>query len=672
MKFIWVVVVFLLLLVSCSKSNRNPVALFTMNPDNGRSPLKVSFDASNSSDLDGTIKDYQWNFGDGKTAEGANVEHEFTAEGEYDIELRVIDNDGAEGSISKKLLVKDNSVPLAESQQLSTKQDEAIDITLVASDKEDDVLTYTITSNPENGSLTGNAPNIRYQPNNDFVGIDSLTFKVNDGRDDSSAAIINITVTDGLEPNNDINQATNIATGEVVRSFINPDGDIDWFSFELDKETTIAITVRAKEITSDLDPFVALLDKDEEVIAKNDNRDADNTDSFLEVNIAAGNYFLSVWDSNKGDLFPQLAPLAASTTFYEITVEINPCKPDPDDADCPIGDADGDGIKNADDSDNNDPCKPNEGNTACQTIKDPDEDGLSNTQETALGTDPNKADTDGDSVKDGDEVGNDPANPIDSDGDGKIDALESNKADADNDGSSDEADAHNNDPCKPNEEIGICDRDSDNLTNEQEAVLKTDSTKTDTDGDGEKDGDEVGDNLADPIDTDGDGKIDALESSQVDADNDGSNDEVDSADGNPCVPDSTVQACITSLTTISPKESDCADKAVGENCTVTISLKNNDYTVKGFGFKITNTPNNFDLTSINTVGDLPKDCLVAAVPQDNAVVGICQAGKEFSGDGTLVNLTFTRTSEGNTTFKTSSAKITIDTGEAIDVQGEEL
>ncbi|MBL8784347.1 MAG: carbohydrate binding domain-containing protein, partial [Deltaproteobacteria bacterium] len=70
---------------------------------------------------------------------------------------------------------------------------------------------------------------------------------------------------------------------------------------------------------------------------------------------------------------------------------------------------------------------------------DLDGDGLVNRLEAALGTDPNKPDTDADGVPDKDEV--DAAfQPIDTDGDGVPDALESRLADADQDCIDDEHD----------------------------------------------------------------------------------------------------------------------------------------------------------------------------------------------------------------------------------------
>jgi hypothetical protein len=65
------------------------------------------------------------------------------------------------------------------------------------------------------------------------------------------------------------------------------------------------------------------------------------------------------------------------------------------------------------------------------TPKDTDGDGLTDAQEAILGTDPNNADSDGDTIPDLQEVGNDISHPLDTDGDGMINALDK---DDDNDG----------------------------------------------------------------------------------------------------------------------------------------------------------------------------------------------------------------------------------------------
>ncbi len=58
------------------------------------------------------------------------------------------------------------------------------------------------------------------------------------------------------------------------------------------------------------------------------------------------------------------------------------------------------------------------------TASDNDGDGLSNDDEAALGTNPDVADSDGDGIGDLHEVGGDVSSPVDTDGDGTIDALD--------------------------------------------------------------------------------------------------------------------------------------------------------------------------------------------------------------------------------------------------------
>lgn len=76
-------------------------------------------------------------------------------------------------------------------------------------------------------------------------------------------------------------------------------------------------------------------------------------------------------------------------------------------------------------------------------LADADQDGLSDSDETAIGTDPNNVDSDCDYLDDFSEVAN-PVSPTDTDGDNVIDALESNKADSDGNGTKDHQDASTN------------------------------------------------------------------------------------------------------------------------------------------------------------------------------------------------------------------------------------
>ncbi|MCW5516205.1 gliding motility-associated C-terminal domain-containing protein [Muriicola sp. Z0-33] len=99
---------------------------------------------------------------------------------------------------------------------------------------------------------------------------------------------------------------------------------------------------------------------------------------------------------------------------------------------------------------------------------DTDGDGLFDGPEANLGTDPNNPDSDEDGIEDGAEVGDDVENPLDEDGDGIIDALDSLDFDTDSDGVVDQLDPDNNNPCIPNNSSALCDTDGDGFTDGEE------------------------------------------------------------------------------------------------------------------------------------------------------------------------------------------------------------
>lgn len=79
-------------------ANAAPVARILASSFRGLAPLDTEFSATRSSDSDGSIVSYAWDFGDGTGAEGAVVQHLFTAPGTYGVSLTVTDNSGAVGT----------------------------------------------------------------------------------------------------------------------------------------------------------------------------------------------------------------------------------------------------------------------------------------------------------------------------------------------------------------------------------------------------------------------------------------------------------------------------------------------------------------------------------------------------------------------------------------------
>ena len=105
-----------------------------------------------------------------------------------------------------------NDAPTATAQSVSTAEDTALPITLTGTDPESDPLTFTVVTQPANGTLSGVAPNLTYTPDPNFNGADSFTFTASDASLTSAAATISITV----NPGNDAPTATaqSVSTAE--------------------------------------------------------------------------------------------------------------------------------------------------------------------------------------------------------------------------------------------------------------------------------------------------------------------------------------------------------------------------------------------------------------------------------------------------------------------------
>jgi len=126
---------------------------------------------------------------------------------------------------------KVNKPPTAEPLRVTTKEDTPTSITLAGSDRDNDKLTYSVITEPTHGRLTGTVPNLNYRPEQDFNGQDSFTFKVSDGKVDSAAATVSITVMPGNDPptakddNATAEEDVPIITIDVLKNDTDPDKD---------------------------------------------------------------------------------------------------------------------------------------------------------------------------------------------------------------------------------------------------------------------------------------------------------------------------------------------------------------------------------------------------------------------------------------------------------------
>jgi DNA/RNA endonuclease G (NUC1) len=113
----------------------------------------------------------------------------------------------ANGSVSVTVTPV-NDAPTANNQSVATSSNTPVSITLTGNDLEtpSGSLTFTVTSGPSHGSLSGSGANRTYSPGLNYAGPDSFKFTVTDAGDNgappltSSEATVSITVGDTVGP----------------------------------------------------------------------------------------------------------------------------------------------------------------------------------------------------------------------------------------------------------------------------------------------------------------------------------------------------------------------------------------------------------------------------------------------------------------------------------------
>lgn len=92
-----------------------------------------------------------------------------------------------------------NTAPVANAKSITLNEDASLSSNVVAvdSDVPAQTLTYSIVANPSHGAISGfnsGTGAFTYTPSTNYNGVDSFTFKANDGTVDSNTATVSITV----------------------------------------------------------------------------------------------------------------------------------------------------------------------------------------------------------------------------------------------------------------------------------------------------------------------------------------------------------------------------------------------------------------------------------------------------------------------------------------------
>ncbi len=143
-----------------------------------------------------------------------------------------------------------NDAPVATDDAATTPEDTAVTVDVLANDTDPDStnLTTTMVSGPANGELTHNPHDgsFTYNPNADYTGADSFTYRTSDGQLGSNIATVRITVEDATAP-----KVTSVVPAEGATG-IEPGANISAFFSEAMRAGSIdANTVKLFKVGRD-------------------------------------------------------------------------------------------------------------------------------------------------------------------------------------------------------------------------------------------------------------------------------------------------------------------------------------------------------------------------------------------------------------------------------------
>jgi len=263
--------------------NLAPVADASLSEKTGFIGISVYFDGSKSTDSDGTITEYAWNFGDGKTGNGITTTHIYTAEGVYSVTLTVKDNVGAVGFQTFNVIISipnnPPDAPVISGPTMGTK-DETYDYTFISIDVDDDDLSYNISWGDTETSTTAFYPNATEATSShswDMAGVYTINAHAYDNKTVSGTTKYVVLIdawwvkdigylldydADGVYEkfySNSTDEETNTEQREDGKYLIDEDGDGEW-DWVYDTETdTLTAYVPAKEEEQDYTLWYVLI-----------------------------------------------------------------------------------------------------------------------------------------------------------------------------------------------------------------------------------------------------------------------------------------------------------------------------------------------------------------------------------------------------------------------------
>jgi serine protease len=219
-------------------TNQIPVAAFNFSPPSGGAPLNVNFNATDSSDPDGNISNYNWDFGDGQTGSGSTTSHIFTEPGTYSVTLSVTDDDGASNSTAKEIIVTDipNQPPTAALGVTPSIGEAPLKITCIGAASSDPDGSIVIYSWDFGDGITATGPRVTHTFTEPGLYTVVLTVTDDDGATDTKdlGVLVNERINDAPTASFTATPQTGEAPLDVVldgSASNDPDGTITQYAW---------------------------------------------------------------------------------------------------------------------------------------------------------------------------------------------------------------------------------------------------------------------------------------------------------------------------------------------------------------------------------------------------------------------------------------------------------
>jgi len=240
-------------------------------PYEGMPGVDVAFDGSASSDPDGSIAAYNWNFGDGGTGTGPTPVHTYLTEGTFNVTLTVTDNNSASDSALTTVTIASETANLPPVANAGGPYTGTVEVTVsfdgsASSDPDGSIAAYSWDFG-DGGTGSGPTPGHAYASE----GIFDVTLTVTDDTGETGTDTTSVTI--GAA---DVNQppvadlggpyggTMGVAVSFDGRASHDPDGDIAAYDWDFGDGATAAGPTPVHTYTSDGTYEVTLVVTDNE------------------------------------------------------------------------------------------------------------------------------------------------------------------------------------------------------------------------------------------------------------------------------------------------------------------------------------------------------------------------------------------------------------------------